>query len=309
MPSLCEEDQRFELKHADSLEASKEYINVSGDIVINYNNSTIEATKGKIETNEKGEPTSATFYNGATLKLNDRSLNADQITVSITNKTIYASGNTVSKLKDKEGNFITITSDYQELEWGGENAKAKGNLKTVYNDTTVNSDEALILYKDNKPNEAIFYGINNLATIEQPNNITNAKSITFNLKYKDIHASGEVTTTIWPDDAKQRTEQDPVLLKTEELYIDNESGKITAIDNKEKIKLTYQETQGKSIKALLIKNKESKKPEKIIFLGSAEVSQPDKQLTSEEVIFNFQDKKLISNTITNIRPKTVIYKQ
>ena len=312
LPAVCEEKQEFELKHADSLEAFKEHINVLGNIILNFNNSIIEANKGEIKTNEKGEPQKATFYENAILKLNDRSLKADQITVSITDKTIYASGNTVSKLKDKEGSFITITSDYQELEWSGESAKAKGNLKTVYNDTNVNSDEVLILYKENKPNEAIFYGVNNLANIEQPNNITNAKSITFNLKSKDIHASGEVTTTIWPDDAKQRTEQDPILLETEELYIDNNSGKITAIsnikENKEKVKLTYQETKGESIKALLIKNEESKKPEKIIFLGSATVSQPDKQLTSEEVIFNFQDKKLTNNTITNISPKTVIYK-
>lgn len=307
LPSYCMEKDKFELKHADTFEASEDKMTISGNLVIQYNDSLIEAPKGIIKNNTESQPSEAIFQGGVRLKDKDKTLDAKDITISLQSKAIYAYGNVVSKVKDKDGNLITISSDYQELHWDGTNSNAKGEVKTTYKDTTVKANEALFIYKEKKPEEAIFYGINDLASVSQPNNLTSAKSITFYLKNQNIHASGNVSTTIWPDDNKPNSEEDPVVLKTEELYIENEEGKVTAINHNDKVKLTYNETKGESTKVLLIREK-SKKPDKIIFIGNAVVSQPDKELISEEVVFNFKDKKLTSNTKTNIRPKTVIYK-
>lgn len=298
----------FELKHADSLEASKEEYQISGDILINYDGATIQAPYGTVQTSQEGSPKRAIFTGRVQIKMDDRTLAADKVTILIDKQTIFAEGNTISNLVDKEGKEITISSDYQELHWSGENAKAKGNLKTTYEDTEVTSDEALILYKNKKPNEAIFYGTNSKVKIEQPNHHTTANSITFNLENRNIHASGDVDNVSWVDDTKSKTEQDPVILNTEDLTIKNKEGKIIANGPNKKVKLVYQDTTGESLRALLFKNQETKKPEKIIFEGKAKVSQSDKELISEQVIFNFEDKKLTSNTVVNKRPKTLIYK-
>ena len=87
--------QELEIKHADSLEADKEEIIIKGNIIINHRDATIEAPEGKIETNSEGKPSKAIFSGRAKLKLKDRSLEADKITVSIADETIQAEGNTI----------------------------------------------------------------------------------------------------------------------------------------------------------------------------------------------------------------------
>lgn len=308
VPIHTAQAEEFILKHADTLEASKNEVIVNGNILINYKDAIIEAPEGKIITDDTGRPIKAVFEKRAKIKMTDRFLVADQITVNIKEQTLFAEGNSISELDDKDKNKITISSNYQKLHWSGENASAKGNLKTTYKDTLVTADEVLIIYKNKKPNEAIFYGINSKATIKQPNHHTSANSIIFNLDTHGVKASGDVNNVSWPDDTKNTIEQDPVFVTAEDLFIDNELGKITANGPNKKVQLIYQDTKGESLKAYLVKNPKTRKPEKIIFIGDAQVSQLDKELISEEVVFNFADKKLTSNTIINKRPKTLIYK-
>ncbi len=299
----------FEIKHADSLETENKQINVKGNVVINYKDANVEAPKCTVESNEKGEPQKAVFTGRAKLKLKDKTLEADKITISIKDEIIYAEGNTLSNLKDKKNNSIIISSDFQELHWNGEDAHARGNLKTTYQDTNVTSEEVKIIYKGKRPDLAIFFGASRQSTLEQPTNTTIADKLIFDLTTKNIQGIGNVKGIIWPDEKIARNKQSPIHLNTEDLYIDNKSGIITANSETELVMIDYEVTKGESHKAFLYKNKESGRPEKIVFKGQANVTQEDKQLTSEEVVFNFNDKKLISKTQTNIRPKTFFFRK
>lgn len=301
--------EEIEINHADFLEANKQQILIRGNVKIKYKGAIIEAPEGTITTNDKGEQDKAVFIGRTKLKLNDRRLEADKITVLIKDKTIYAEGNTISQLKDKKNNLITIACDYQELHWSGEDAKVRGNIKTIYQDTKVNSDEGIIIYKNKKPEQAIFSSNEGLAHLEQPSNTTKAKEFVFDIVTHNVEAFNNVTSLIWTNTDKDRREQDPVHVTADEVYIDNSTGTVVAKSNKNKVKLDYQETRGESNETTMLRNKETGNPEKIIFKGNANVNQEDKQLTSEEIVFNFSDKKLISNTTTNIRPKTVIFKK
>ena len=301
--------EEFEIKHADSLEADESQINVQGNISIKYKDAIIEAPNGKINTNQEGNPDNALFYNRAKIKLKDRNIEADMITVSIHEETIYAEGNTLSELKDSNNNLITIIADYQELHWNGENANARGNIKTTYQDTKVTSDEAKIVYKNKKPYQAIFSGKTKQAYLEQQNHKTYAYEFTFDISTNDIHATRDVKSTIWPYKAKSKNEQNPISVNADELFIDHKTGEVDAKGKTNKVKITYEDTKGESTEGLLLRDEQNKKPEKIIFKGNANVSQTDKELSSEEVIFNFNDKKLTSSTITNVRPKTLIFKK
>ena len=107
--------EEFEIKHADSLEADEAEINIQGNISIKYKDAIIEAPNGKINTDQEGKPNKAIFCNHAKIKLKDRKIEADKITVSIQEETIYAEGKTSSELKDKSNNIITITADYQNF--------------------------------------------------------------------------------------------------------------------------------------------------------------------------------------------------
>ena len=301
--------EEFEIKHADSLEADEAQINVQGNILIKYKDALIEAPDGKINTNQEGKPDNALFYHRAKIKLKDRNIEADKITVSLQDETIYAEGNTYSELKDKDNNIITTTSDYQELHWNGENASARGNIKTAYQDTKITSDEGKIIYKNKKPYQAVFTGNKKLAYMEQENHKTFGKEFIFDINTNDVYAKREVTSTVWPYKTKPKNEQNPISLITDELFIEHKTGEVHAKGTVNRVKITYEDTKGESNEALLLRNNKNTKPEKIIFKGNANVSQTDKELSSEEVTFNFNDKKLTSNTITNIRPKTLIFKK
>lgn len=301
--------EEFEIKHADKLEADKNQISLKGNLIINYKDATIEAQEGKIETTSEGQPDKAFFFPRAKVKLKDRLLEADKITVLIKDKKMHAEGNTQAVLKDKKNDSIIVMCDHQEVFWSGEGANGKGNLTTTYKETLVTSDQANIIYKNKRPNQAVFSGTQMSANLEQPTNQTSADEIIFDIPTHDIHAFGNVKTLIWPDETKPKNDQDPILVTTEDILVDQTSGTVIAKSGTNKVKVIYQETKGESFEAVLLKNKGSGKPERIIFKGNATVSQPDKQISSEEVIFNFADKKLTSNTKTNIRPKTLIFKK
>ncbi len=299
----------FEIKHADSLETENQVILIKGNINIEYKDAKIEAPEGKIETTNQGEPYIAFFTNRAKLQLKDRRLEADKISVLIQEKKIIAEGHVNSELKDKKQVPIIISSDYQELFWSGENANIMGNVLTKYQDMKITSDEAKIIYKNKSPIQAIFTGISQQATLAQPTNSTLADNFLFDIKTHNVQAKGNVISTIWTDKTKPVNKEDSIYLETESLYIDDLTGTITAKSQEKKVNLNYQTTHGKSQEAHLLRDNDTKKPEKIIFIGNADVSQDDKQLQSEEIVLNFDDKKLTSNTKTNIRPKTLIFRR
>ena len=312
---LCTSSQKllaeeFEIKHADLLDAENQEINIKGNIIISYKDALIEAPEGKILSNTEGKPEKAIFLGRAKLKSKDKKLEANRIVVYLNTETIYADGNVSSELKDSTGNLIFITSDFQELGWNGENANARGNIKVKYKDSDITSDEAKVIYKDKKPNQAIFTGSKNQAHLVQPNYNTKANELVFDIDTNNIQAFGNVSSTIWPYKPNVNKKQDFVSLTADDLFIDHASGTIIAKSKSKskKVQLTYQDTNGESNEAVLLRDKSNEKPEKIIFRGNAAVKQTDKQLTSEEVVFNFADKKLTSNTITNVRPKTLIFK-
>ncbi|MBI3590151.1 MAG: hypothetical protein HY094_02090 [Candidatus Melainabacteria bacterium] len=301
--------EEIEIKHADLLQADKEQIQIMGNVIINYKEAIIEAPGGVIENDKDGEQNKAIFSGRAKLKLKDRMLEADKIEVSIKDKTIHAEGSTISKLKDKKNDWITIFSDYQELHWSGENANAKGNITTLYQDTKVTSDEVRIIYKSKKPSEAVFTGYIKPAHIEQPTNITSAEEFIVDLNTNDLWATGNVNSKVWANKKSKKSEQDLVYLNAEDLFIEKATGTVVAKSKAKKVLITYQETKGESTEATLLRDKATNNPERILFKGNANVAQEDKQISSEEVVFNFKDKKLTSNTRANIRPKTLIFKK
>lgn len=302
--------EEFEIKHADSLEADKGSINVMGNILIKYKDATIEAPEGFLETNEEGKPYQATFTGRAKIKLKDRKIEGDKITVNITDQVVRAYGNTLSELRDKKNIPITIASEFQELFWNGEDANANGNLRATYMDTVISSDEAKIIYKNKKPFQAIFTGNKQEANLEQPNNITSAQRFIFDINTQNLEAQKDVKSIIWPDNKKSKEEQPPVHLTANELFIDQASSTITAKANEEKqVMLNYETTIGESNEGILYRDKATGKPQQIVFKGQAKVSQEDKNLASEEIVFNVETKKLTSNTIDNKRPKTTFFKK
>lgn len=298
----------IEIQHADLLELGKKELKINGNARIKYMNALIEAPEGIIKTNTSGDYDTAVFTGRVKLSTNNRSIEADKITISPNNNSIIAEGNTTSKLKDKDNNPITITCNLQELFWDGRDITAKDNLVIYYKDTKVTSDTGKVIYKNNKPDQVIFTSNNKNAKVEQPTNITSAEEFILDLNTHNLWAFGEVKSTIWPNKNISKSMQDPVYLNTDNMYLDNSTGNITAKGKEKQVTVSYQETMGSSNEATLIRKSISQTPEKIIFVGNANVSQTDKQINSEEVVFNFNDKKLISNTVTDKRPKTIIFK-
>ncbi len=302
--------EQFEIKHADNLEADKEKITINGNILIKYKDASIEAPNGIVETNSEGKPDKATFTGRVKISLKDRKLEADTVDVILSEEVMRANGNVISELKDKKGIPITIASDFQELYWSGQDANANGNLRTTYMDTVISSDSAVIIYKDKKPYQAIFNGKERRANLEDPNSITSAKQFVFEISSQNLKAVGNVKSVIWPEKDKSRDQQKPMYLDADELYVDQITNTITAngsIDNQ--IMLDYETTKGESNEGVLLRDKNTGKPKKLIFKGNANVAQEDKKLSSEEIVLNIETKKLISNTKDNKRPKTTFFKK
>ena len=252
--------QDFEIKHADSLEASENEILISGGILVTYETAVIMAEKAVIFSDADGKAEKAIFLGTSKIELNDRNIQADKITVYLNTKLISAEGNTTSKLINKDKTEILIKADYQELNWEGENTKAAGNIKTNYQDTEVLSDKAEIIYKGTKPDKAIFYSTNKSATLSQKNHLTRANAFTFDIATKDVTADENVESIIWPYTSQAKEQQNKISVTTDNLYLNHLSEEATAKSHKNKVKLTYEDTYGESNEAVLVRNKINKKP-------------------------------------------------
>jgi lipopolysaccharide export system protein LptA len=229
--------------------------------------------------------------------------------------------------KDEPPTKIITDSDYQEYAKQDGKFDATGHVHVVHEDINVHSDKVSLVYGlDGKPETALFTG-NVDAT--QKTNHTYADMMTYYLNTKRLQATGNVRSKVIqkkpPDEkdkkdaadkkvvgakpagtaggaqaaqpttgsqtAKKNPDDDTILVVSDAQDYTRDSGRMLADGN---VHVYYQDTVGLGPKAVLIKNEETGKPEKVIFIGRSQISQTGKRWIADKITFTVANKKVLA---------------
>jgi len=244
-----------------------------------------------------------------------------------------ASKTTASKKpgdKDTPPEKIITDSDFQEYAKQDGKFDAFGHVHVIHSDISVFADKVALVYGlDGKPETALFTG-NVDAT--QKTNHTFSDKMTYYLQTKRLQATGNVrskviqkkppentgkkdgsapstpkvvgakptgtaggaqaaTPATGSQTANKKPDDDTILVVSDSQDYGRDSGRMLADGN---VHLYYQDTSAVGPKAILVKNAEDGKVDKVIFLGRSQISQAGKRWIADHITFTPATKKVLA---------------
>jgi lipopolysaccharide assembly outer membrane protein LptD (OstA) len=209
---------------------------------------------------------------------------------------------------------IVTDSDHQEYDRTTGKFLAHGHVRVTHGDIFVKADKLQLVYGlDNRPETALFSG--NVAAT-QNKNTTIADSMTYSLSTHRLQATGHVKSTVIqetkPAPAKKKTtvgfdsdlmqaanatetpetppQEDKIIITSETQDFSKETNRMTANGA---VRVYYQDLICAGPACVLIRNSLNK-PERIVFSGRSQVSQPTKRWIADHLEMTVADKKIIA---------------
>jgi lipopolysaccharide export system protein LptA len=279
--------------------------------------------------NEEPAPADSTAANGT----GDGSTPPADGTAPATTGTSATSTGTAAKKptdKDSPPEKIITDSDYQEYAKQDGKFDAFGHVHVIHEDISVRADKVSLVYGlDGKPETALFTG--NVDAVQKTNH-TYSDMMTYYLQTKRLQATGNVRSKVIqkkpPDDkdkkngatdkdkkvvgakpagtaggaqaaqtatgsqtANKNQDDDTILVVSDAQDYTRDSGRMMADGN---VHVYYQDTVGIGPKAILLKNEETGKAEKVIFIGRSQISQTGKRWIADRITFTVANKKVLA---------------
>jgi lipopolysaccharide export system protein LptA len=284
-----------------TIEANKQSYNgetnsmtFDGNVKVKFEDVSIKSPKAFLKAGNDGKPQAATFIQGAeAVKISGDSqsnIKASIIKVSILENKIKAEGKANSQLMQNKQVLATIKSNYQELDLSKNIITATGNVNIDYKDITTNSDSARIEINQNgKPKLINLVGS---AKVVQGKNIVNATNLLFNPESNELVASGNVHSKTVLDDMTQ------VSVKSSYQQLDQNTNTLITSGQ---VVVVYQNYIASGPKASFLPGKDSKKPNKIVFMGRSKIQEGDRIIEADKLEITVNPKNFIAEG--NVRSK------
>ncbi|HEY9792758.1 MAG TPA: LptA/OstA family protein [Candidatus Obscuribacterales bacterium] len=220
-----------------------------------------------------------------------------------------ATAKTSSPAEDK----IVTDSDHQEYDRTTGKFLAQGHVHVIHGDMMVKADKLQLIYGvDNRPETALFSG--NVAAT-QFKNTTLADNIVYSLSSHRLQATGHVKSTVIqetkPTPAKKKNtvgfdgdlmqsanasepeeapKEDKIIVTSETQDWSRDPNRMTANGA---VRVYYQDMICAGPACVMIRNSMNK-PERIVFSGRSQVSQPTKRWIADHIEMTVADKKIIA---------------
>lgn len=214
---------------------------------------------------------------------------------------------------------IITDSDRQEYDRQSGKFIAVGHVHVVHGNIMVKADKLQLVYGvDNKPETALFSG-NVSAT--QDRNTTTSDNMTYSLSNRRLEATGHVKSTVIQehrDDPKKKkdntvssntdimpaaeaseedqADDDIIVIYSETQDFSRDSNRMSAHGN---VKLYYGDLVGTGPGAVLLRDSQNK-PERIIFAGRSQITQPNKRWIADHLEMIVATKLVVANGNTKV---------
>jgi len=318
---------------ANEQEFSGDQVIARGNVHVKYKDSTIIAPAATLFRDAGGNPQKAIFTGHPKLVQGGSIIDADTLTFEIAIQKIIAEGrahsevisNSSSSTPDKPANArsgetaaaperIITDSDRQEYDKQAQRFDAAGHVKVIHGDITVHADKLKLVYgTDSKPETAIFTGN---VTANQNDNNTQADTITYSLTTRRLQATGHVKSKVIQQkadgskkgglseqpgadkaaaqpqtaEADGSAQDDTMIILSDSQDYSQETGRVAADGN---VRLYYQDTIGIGPKVIMVRNQDGK-PERVIFRGRSQVTQPGRRWIADRITLTVADKKVLA---------------
>lgn len=276
------------------IEANKQNFNTKdnmthfeGNVKVISNDLTVKGPKAVMKIGTTNKPEYAVFYNNpVATKVTETSkgmLKANIMKLSLLDNIVKAEGNAQSFITESTSPTIYMKSDTQELDMSSNIITAKGNVEIKYNDLNTKSATAKIyVNKSGKPQEVHLLGS---AKVIQGKNIIDADNFVYNPVNEEITASGNTHTVSLLDDLTQ------VFIWSNNQQYHKSTGALMASGN---VKIEYKEYIAFGPKATFVKEGNSSKPNKIIFLGRSKIREGTREVEANKIEITLNPKDFIA---------------
>lgn len=207
---------------------------------------------------------------------------------------------------------IITDSDRQEYDRATGRFEASGHVRVIHGNILVKAEKLSLVYGlDNKPETALFTGN---VTATQDRNNTIADQMTYSLSTRRLQATGHVKSTViqeHKDEKKKPTvshvdpvgmqsahageieqpKDDIIIITSETQDYSKQTGRMSAIGS---VRVYYQDTVGLGPQCVLIRNMQGK-PERVIFSGRSQISQPGRRWIADRIEMTLADRKVLAS--------------
>lgn len=257
---------------------------LDGGVKVKMDDMTLTSPRAVVDITPEGNKIDkATFFDKVHAvkddKVNQHTIDADIMTMSLLNKKIKAEGNTISTFSEKRVPTVVLTANSQEYDINKSLMKATGNVIIHYQDVVATSNEAdLKIDKNNKLEK--FKLIGN-AVVTQKDSVLTAEQVIYNPKSNEIVAIGNTHSHAVSDDGAKFD-----LFAHLQQY-DKFSKSLLASGA---VKITYQNYIGQGPKAAFLTNKQNGKINQIIFYGRSKVQEEGKIVEANKITMTLKPK-------------------
>lgn len=249
-----------------------------GKVNVDYQDINVKSPKVVVKSNETGKTETASFLDGAhavkTTPYSQSDVKADIINLSLLKNRIEAQGNAESAVFKNKIPVVHITSDTQEFDIKTNIMVATNNVKIQYGEISTQSNKARIsMDESGSLKKVILLGD---VTVDQQKSKIKAAEVLYNPITNEMVAYGNVISKSILDDGT------PVDVQSDFQQYDKATKTLITSGN---VKINYKNYIATGPKANFIPDAASKsdKPNKIIFIGRAKITEGERRVEADRI--------------------------
>ena len=223
-------------------------------------------------------------------------IKANILRLSLLNKTIKGEGNTQTTITENNElkPTVVITADEQEYNTNTKTLTAKGNVIIYYKDVETFSNSAVANL--NQKGELQKLVLTGNGKIKQQNSVITANKFTYDAIKEVAYAIGSAHSDVEMDGTRIN-----VWSNRQEYY-----KKTNIIQASEKVHVTYKDYDAKGPKATVYPDKQTNKPNEIVFIGRSTISEKMRTIEADRIKMflnpkNFFAEGNVKTVIKNIQ--------
>ena len=266
----------------------KKLITLTDNVDVRIDDVKVISPKAYLNITPKGKPDTATFTDGAhAIQITKDSKNetkANILKLSLITKEVEASGNVESRMAKLGKPTVTIKSDYQSFNTNTNLMEAKNNVIMTYDDIKTNSDSAKI-WVSKKGGLEFLKLIGNAKVTHEQIEIT-GNEVNLDAKKEIMTAVGSAYTIVNVDEVTT------VKIWGQNQQYDNKTNTAMASGS---TKIIYEDYVATGPKAVMLADKKTRKPNKIIFSGRSKIVEGEKSIEADSIVITMNPKNFVAD--------------
>jgi len=254
-----------------------------GNVRVDYADITVKSPKATVKSDNSGKPEAATFYNGAhavrTNGLTKNEVKANILSLSLLKNKIKAEGNAESFVFENKKPIVHIKAASQEFDVDKNIIIATDDVKILYQDIKTNSKKAKISIDNNGALKKV--ELVGTVRVDREKTSLTAADVLYNPVTNEMVASGNTTSNTTLDSGEV------VKIQADFQQYDNPTKTLITSGH---VKINYKDYVAVGPKATFLPEKNSSKPNRIIFIGRAKIQEGERHVEADRIEITLNPK-------------------